>query len=148
MVGLTSLEDATQEEIITSFNLAISSNSIWSVYSTLFDKSVAEGTEKVQFMRTTFNLAGPLDVNGIRYSDKSDRREEQKLFYKTYQHDYDAWIQKNYPADVPSGFMAEMVSTIIRQKAFSDTVNEDTSFAIFSVIFVFFYFISTVAKWF
>lgn len=102
---------------------------------------MTKGADYVQFMRATFNLAGPLDVNGIRYSDKSDRREEQKLFYKTYQHDFDAWVLNNYPSDSPSGFMAELVSTIIRQKAFSETVNEDTSFAIFSVIFVFFYFI-------
>lgn len=37
--------------------------------------------------------------------------------------------------------MAEVVSTLVRSKAFSDTVNEDTYYAIFSVIFVFMYFI-------
>ena len=43
-------------------------------------------------MRTNYNMAGPLDVNGIRYADKSDRREEQKEFYKEYQYEVDAWI--------------------------------------------------------
>ena len=61
--------------------MAIESPQIWTAYSALFDTSVKVGAKYVKFMRTNFNLAGPLDVNGVRYSDKSDRREEQKEFY-------------------------------------------------------------------
>jgi protein dispatched 1 len=121
--------------------MAIEKPQIWNTYSALFDTSVKKGSSYVKFMRTNYNLAGPLEVNGVRFADKSDRREEQKEFYKEYQFEVNEWIEGTFPADHPNGFMAEMFSTIIRSKAFSDTVNEDTSYAIFSVIFVFIYFI-------
>jgi predicted RND superfamily exporter protein len=58
-----------------------------------------------------------------------------------YQLDFNSYLEERFPEDDPSGFMVELVSTIIRQQAFSDTVSEDTSYAIFSVMFVFLYFI-------
>jgi hypothetical protein len=74
LVGLTSIKDATQEEINKSFQMAMQQPQIWGVYSSLFDTSVTPGTNYVKFMRAIFNLAGPLEYNGIRYSDKADRR--------------------------------------------------------------------------
>jgi predicted RND superfamily exporter protein len=56
--------------------MAIEKPQIWNTYSALFDTSVKKGSSYVKFMRTNYNMAGPLEVNGVRYADKSDRREE------------------------------------------------------------------------
>ena len=55
--------------------MAIEQPQIWNTYSALFDTSVNSDSSYVKFMRTNFNMAGPLEVNGERYTDKSDRLE-------------------------------------------------------------------------
>ena len=70
---------------------------IWEVYSTFFDSSVKKGATYVKLMRASFNLAGPIEHNGIRYADKSDRRQEQRLVYREYQLDLDDYLIEQYP---------------------------------------------------
>jgi hypothetical protein len=44
----------------------------------MFDNKVNNETydNRVEFMRTTFKLGAPLDVNGTRFANKDDRKEE------------------------------------------------------------------------
>jgi hypothetical protein len=70
-------------------------------------------------MRATFSLGGPLDYNGVRYADKSDRRQEQRAIYRDYQLDFNSYILENFSEDDDTGFMVDLVSTIIRQESFA-----------------------------
>ena len=46
-------------------------NDVWPRYKQYFDNKINNETydNRAEFMRTTFNLGGPLDVNGTRFKN-------------------------------------------------------------------------------
>jgi len=52
----------------------------------MYDNKVNNETynNKVEFMRTTFRLGAPLDINGTRYLFKDDREDEQEEYVEAF----------------------------------------------------------------
>lgn len=63
---------ATQEEINAKFKEAIKAPS-WEAMSAFYDSNVKIDNLNVTYIRSFFTLGGPLDVNGTRFTDKTDR---------------------------------------------------------------------------
>ncbi len=50
--------------------------------SFLFDKYVSPTNLTLSYVRTVFSLGAPLEVNGVRYANTSDRESEQEEYMK------------------------------------------------------------------
>ena len=49
-----------------------------------FDQNVSLSNLTATYMRTTFLMGGPLEIDGYRYQNKSDNETQQEEFAKKY----------------------------------------------------------------
>lgn len=70
------LEDMTLYEIEKTLTIAMASEQIWRSYGGLFDKDMNMRNRNARFVRSMVLLAGPLDIDGIRYKNIEDRFNE------------------------------------------------------------------------
>ena len=81
----------------------------------MFDKSVSLDNTNVKFMRTMLSLGAPLNINGVRYTDKNDRAGEQNDFAEQFIFEIDQKI-KDEIGD--ASLKAELIARFIQQKDF------------------------------
>ena len=71
------LKDMGQLEIEELFRTAYDTVEVKPKIMSYFDKNVSSSNMTVTYMRTIINMGSPLDVNGTRFMNSSDRRSEQ-----------------------------------------------------------------------
>lgn len=71
------LKDMGQLEIEELFRTAYDTIEVKPKIMSSFDKGVSSDNMTVTYMRTIINMGTPLDVNGTRYMNSSDRSDEQ-----------------------------------------------------------------------
>ena len=71
------LKDMGQLEIEELFRTAFETLDVKPKIMANFDKNVSADNMTVTYMRTIINMGTPLDVNGTRFANASDRRDEQ-----------------------------------------------------------------------
>lgn len=83
---MKNLEDYTQKQIYDGFNDVLHDNDVWPRYKQFFDNKINNETydNRAEFMRTMFNMAVPLDVNGTRFKNGNDRDEMQDNYAEIY----------------------------------------------------------------
>jgi hypothetical protein len=61
-------------------------NDIWPRYKQYFDNKINNETydNRAEFMRTMFNLGGPLNVNETRFKNMRDRSRSQDKYVELY----------------------------------------------------------------
>jgi hypothetical protein len=76
------LEDYSQKTLYDKFNEFLHDWDVYEKYESMYDNKVNNETfdNRVEYMRTTFRLGAPLDINGTRYLNKEDRKKEQENF--------------------------------------------------------------------
>lgn len=67
----------------------------------LFSKEFVKDDRKAKMTRMIIRLAGPLEVNGIRYANMKDRIEEQNLFVNEWVQSLNSRVQKIQKARYP-----------------------------------------------
>ena len=70
------LSEMGQLEIEELFRTAFDTIEIKPKIMSFFDKNVSASNMTVTYMRTIINMGSPLDVNGTRFMNSSDRRSE------------------------------------------------------------------------
>ena len=70
------LSEMGQLEIEELFRTAYDTIEIRPKIMSFFDKNVSASNMTVTYMRTIINMGSPLDVNGTRFMNSSDRRSE------------------------------------------------------------------------
>jgi len=91
-------------------------------------------------MRIIINFGAPLNVDSIRYNDITDRFTEQKEKVSNFQSKMLQAINE-FKMENPDGLNVLIFSEAVSQIEFNKLVLRDTTFAVFSVTFVFIYFI-------
>lgn len=83
---MKNLKDYTQKQIIDGFNDVLHDNDVWPRYKQYFDNKVNNETydNRVEFMRTGFNMGAPLNINGTRYKNVKDRQKEQEKYTEDF----------------------------------------------------------------
>jgi len=84
------------------------------MYSFLFDKYVSPKNLTLSYMRTVFTLGAPLDVNGIRYANKTDRESEQQEYMKEIVTEMKDKLEEG----TDSSFRGDFVSSLIIRDEF------------------------------
>ena len=56
------------------------------------DKFLGEG--KLLFMRSFLNFGAPLEIDGVRYNDASDRVEEQQLVVADHHREINKYMKE------------------------------------------------------
>ena len=76
------LGDYSQKTLYDKFNEFLHDWDVYEKYESMYDNKVNNETNnnRVEFMRTTFRLGAPLNINGTRYLNKDDRGKEQDNF--------------------------------------------------------------------
>ena len=87
-------------------------------------------------MRAFINFGAPLNIKGIRYNDVTDRYDDQKKIIGDFQMDVQNYLL-SYSED--NQIYASIVSEELMQQEFMLLIDKDTFFAVFSVLFVYFY---------
>ena len=125
----------SQEDIIKYFKGVVKNQAVWPMVSALYDKTVTADNLKVTYARSIMTLAAPLNVNGIKYTDQSDRYEDQMK----YAADFLVAYQKKIEKDKKDGdsLSVNLVGQLPLMEKFQELINNDGGFAMFSVIFVF-----------
>mmetsp|Transcript_41135 Transcript_41135/g.62526 ORF Transcript_41135/g.62526 Transcript_41135/m.62526 type:complete len:410 (+) Transcript_41135:38-1267(+) len=141
MAGMTEpIESYTTEELQEGFNTVFNDEEMFSNLALLFQrKDFIEGNStNVSFMRSFVRIATPLEVNGIRYKSLLDEKEDQKEFIRDFALEvYDTYKENEDDDDVyPQIMSQEIVETKLLEVA-----EQDTSWAVFSITFVFLFFI-------
>lgn len=70
------LEDMGQLEIDELFRTAFETIEVMPKVMSFFDKNVTADNMTTTYMRTIIDLGAPLDVEGIRFANRSDRRDD------------------------------------------------------------------------
>ena len=70
------IEDQSQETINAYFKQAVTNKLIWPRSSFMFDKDVSNDNISVKYMRSVLAMGAPLNVNGIQYNSRNDRKDE------------------------------------------------------------------------
>ena len=133
------IEKKTQDELNTAFENAINNKALLTQFSTFFDSKVSKDNLQVLLMRAFIKLGAPLEIDGIRFSDKNDRNVEQDGYIKTFVNQINEELAEKYEDE--SGFRFHLFNLVYQQEGFQRVVNEDTTYAVFSVMFVFVYLI-------
>ena len=87
-------------------------------------------------MSAFINFGAPLNIKGIRYNDVTDRYDDQKKIIGDFQMDVQNYLL-SYSED--NQIYASIVSEELMQQEFMLLIDKDTFFAVFSVLFVYFY---------
>ena len=68
------------------FNEFLHDWDVYEGYESMYDNKVNNETDnnRIEFMRTTFRLGAPLDINGTRYKYKDDRGDEQDKYVEDF----------------------------------------------------------------
>ena len=68
------------------FNEFLHDWDVYEGYESMYDNKVNNETDnnRIEFMRTTFRLSAPLDINGTRYKYKDDRADEQDKYVEDF----------------------------------------------------------------
>ena len=93
-------------------------------------------------MRTTFNLGGPLEVNGTRFKNKNDRSKIQDNYVEIYVNKTNDAIMEIVGRDGvadETGMSGGMVNLMQTLRVFFALVINDAYFAFYSLAFVFLY---------
>lgn len=97
----------------------------------------------VTYIRSFFTFGGPLDINGTRFTDRTDRPLEQDKFVNTFVRKIIANIDKALPKKSDDSFEFGMkpiiFNFIVMQDDFYLLSLEDTNFSGLSIMFVFGY---------
>ena len=59
-------------------NSFVSTSSTFDTAKVLFDKNFKTGSETARIVRTAFFFGNPLDIDGTRYKNAQDKRQEQE----------------------------------------------------------------------
>lgn len=70
------LEDMSQSEINRMFKAAFRNEDVFNDIEQNFDQNVSPDNLAPQYMRAIFMMGGPLEINGKRYDNKTDLKEE------------------------------------------------------------------------
>jgi hypothetical protein len=84
--------------------------------ATNFDKNLTLDNISVDFMRTIFSPAGPLDIDGVRYRNKSSGDGDQTEYIKSF--------AKMVGEDAADNFKEERIGFLIRSDSFTLTSDE------------------------
>ncbi len=133
------IEDYTDEELWDGFKTLLDDEEKWSNIALLFQRrDFIQGNGTVSFMRSFVRYATPLDVNGIRYKSLLDEREDQKQFIRDFSLEvYDEFKENEDDDDV----YPQLMSQDIIEFRLIEVAEQDTAWAVFSVTFVFLFFI-------
>jgi hypothetical protein len=74
-----------------------------------FDSKISKKNLRVNYMRTTLQIAAPLKIGGITFSDKSDRLGEQSKFLRDFYLDVEDKVENGHNGD---GFTATIYSDL------------------------------------
>jgi len=133
------IEVMNQDQIIESFKETMRNPVVWPMIEPLFDKSLSLDNLKVTYARTIMSIGAPLNINGVRYTDVSDRYVEQQKYATDVLVSQLKQLRADYGED--SIVKPDLVGQLPLWEEFETLLNNDASFAGFSVIFVFCFFI-------
>jgi len=115
----------------------------WEYMSAFYDSNVNLTNTNVSFIRSFFTLGGPLEINGTRFTDRTDRPIEQDKFVNVWVRQVIANLDKNLPEEsdgtMKFGMKQLNFNFIVMQDDFYKLSMDDTGFALFSIMFVFGY---------
>jgi len=137
------IDKMTQQDLSFYFDIALTTPAIWDNFATFFDKAVNKDQQVVRNIRVFIGIGAPLEINGVRYSDKEDRNQEQERHVINFCEDVDVLINKKHLSvgESNTGFKADVFNFSYLNDKFQVLAEEDTSYAAFSVLFVFCYLI-------
>lgn len=103
-----------------------------------FDKGLSLTNITVDFMRTIFAPAGPLDIDGVRYRNSSSGDGAQNEYFKNFakmigEEASDNFEEKNV------GFLIRSDSFVLTSDEFLTMAITDAAMSIFAILFVFGY---------
>ena len=130
-----------QLEIEELFRTAFDTIEVRPKIQSFFDKNVSSTNMTVTYMRTIINLGTPLDVNGTRFMNASDRRTEQWAYAGNFSQDIKDMIEEQFGDEKEFGCKFQFASILLSLDIFLAMILNDVLFALFSVGFVFCYFI-------
>ena len=108
---------------------------IWDKYRDRFDQNISSKLN-CSYMRSTFRVGMPLDIDGVRFKSRWDREHRQKAIIE----DWIVKIQKQLEDQVKDGeFKFYIYNRHINNSAFNRLVESDTFYSIYSGLFVFVY---------
>ena len=83
---MKNIGDYTQQQLYDGFNDVLHDNDVWPNYKQFFDNKINNETydNRAEFMRTTFNLGSPLNVNGTRFINRKDRAKIQDNYAEKF----------------------------------------------------------------
>jgi len=81
-----SLDDSTQEEINAAFYRFLIDPVKWQKIDRLFGQkeNIFWSYGEILYMRFFVNFGAPIEYNGVRYNDATDRKEEQDEIVKQF----------------------------------------------------------------
>ena len=98
-----------------------------------------ENSDKVQYLRSVLHFGGPLNVNGIRYNDISDRSVEQQDYVISFLGEIDTFIEEKSKTTFHPQFKTYLYNIKMSLLKYQGIVQKDIMFAVFSVFFVWCY---------
>ena len=142
MFGIDDLEAATESEIQIAWQRFISNPTLFNNLKLLYTpKEQFIGTGNVTYMRSFLNFGAPLEINGVRYNDATDRTDEQRVVVADHHRAINVFLKEQQAESDQEGVSAQIFSEEVLQQEFDILVKNDTGYAVFSVLFVFIYFI-------
>ena len=143
------LETITQEELDAVLLSVIQDEASWENFKSLFDSEVSADHLEVRYIRSQLLFAGPLqyqtgekDKNGnavyARYASMGDRYDEQSQLVTDFQVLLSDALERS-AADYYPAVGRKFFSLNLYRHRFMEVARGDTQFAVFSVLFVFFY---------
>lgn len=92
-------------------------------------------------MKSVFQFALPIDVEGIRYDNETDRRSEQSSkFRKLLMDDYAKYVRETYSKKDATGFSASLECFALNVDQLLNVIIYDALYATVALTFVFFWF--------
>jgi len=135
------LKDMGQLEIEELFRTAFETIEVRPKIMANFDKNVSGDNMTVTYMRTIINMGQPLEVNGTRYANSSDRSSEQWDLLGNFSAKLRDMVEEGFSDPKDFGCKINFASILLSLDIFLGMILNDVLFALFSVGFVFFYFI-------
>lgn len=135
------LKDMGQLEIEELFRTAFETIEVRPKIMANFDKNVSGDNMTVTYMRTIIQFGQPLEVNGTRYANSSDRSSEQWDLLGNFSAELRDMVEEGYMDPKEFGCKINFASILLSLDIFIGMILNDVLFALFSVGFVFFYFI-------
>lgn len=130
-----------QLEIDELFRTAFETIEVMPKVMSFFDENVTADNMTTTYMRTIIDLGSPLDIDGMRYDNRSHLKDDQWDLAANFSIKIRTIIEDEFSDPDEFGCKVNFATILLSLDIFLQMILNDVLFALVAVAFVFFYFI-------